>query len=56
MQEFKVGDPVYYFLGASTVRCTVYQVRKATCRVQTLAGQIVTKRKEELRRLPVQED
>ena len=55
MKEFKVGDPVYYFLGASTVRCEVHQVRRATVRVRTLAGQIVTKRKEELRPLQVQE-
>lgn len=54
--EFQKGDPVYYFLGASTVRGEIYEVRRATVRIITLAGQIVKKRKEEVRRLPVKED
>lgn len=54
--EFNEGDPVYYFLGASTVRGTIHQVRKVTVRIMTLSGQIVTKRKEQVRILPTIED
>lgn len=54
--EFKKGQPVYFLQGMSTVRCEIYEVRKKTVRVITLCGQIITKKKEDIRVLPILEE
>lgn len=53
--EFEKGQPVYYYLGMITVRGEIYEIRKKTVRIMTLSGQIVTKKKEEVRPLPTLE-